>query len=226
MVGKLDLAETYGIVLADPAWHPGVIGIVASRLVEEFARPTMLVALSDTEGRGSGRSIPAFDLHAGLTACRDVLLRYGGHRAAAGVTVARDRLPEFAERFNAVARARLRPEDLMPEVHVDLEVSIEDITPELEAVLRHFEPCGVGNPTPALLVRHARLTCAPRPVAQDGVKLRLARRAGDLDAVAWGAIHRLEELQSGGAVDVVVRVERDDWLGERRVQARVTDFRV
>jgi single-stranded-DNA-specific exonuclease len=226
MVGKLDLAETYGIVLADPTWHPGVIGIVASRLVEEFGRPTMLVALSDTEGRGSGRSVPAFDLHAGLTACRDLLLRYGGHRAAAGITVARERVAEFAERFNAVARAQLRPEDLVPEVRVDLEVSIDDITPELEAVLRHFEPCGVGNPTPALLVRQARLTCAPRPVAQDGLKLRLGRQGGDLDAVAWGALHRLEELQSGGAVDVVVRVERDDWLGERRVQARVTDFRV
>lgn len=225
MVTKLDLDATYGVVLADPTWHPGVIGIVASRIVEEFARPTMLIALSDTEGRGSGRSIPAFDLHAGLSACRDVLLRYGGHRAAAGVTVAPERVAEFAERFNAVARERLKREDLMPEVHVDLELSIEEITPELEAVLRHFEPFGVGNPAPALLVRRARLACPPRPVAQDGVKLRLARQVGDLDAVAWGAAHRIEELQRGEPVDVVFRVERDDWLGEGRVQARVTDFR-
>jgi single-stranded-DNA-specific exonuclease len=226
MVTKLDLDETYGIVLADPTWHPGVIGIVASRLVEEFGRPTMLLALSDVDGRGSGRSIPPFDLHAGLTACRDVLLRFGGHRAAAGVTVARDRVPEFAARFNAVARSQLRKEDLVPEVHVDLELSIDDVTPELESVLRHFEPFGVGNPAPALLVRQARLSCPPRTVAQDGVKLRLTRRAGDLDAVAWGAAHRLEELQGGAAVDVVFRVERDDWLGDGRVQAKVTDFRV
>jgi single-stranded-DNA-specific exonuclease len=226
MVAQLDLDETYGLVLADPGWHPGVIGIVASRLVEEFARPTMLVALSDTEGRGSGRSISAFDLHAGLAACSDVLLRFGGHRAAAGITVARDRVPEFAARFNDVARSRLRKEDLIPEVRVDLEVSIDDVTPALEAVLRHFEPFGVGNPAPSLLVRQARLAGPPKTVAQDGVKLRLAREAGALDAVAWGAAHRLGELGTGGPVDVVFRVERDDWMGDGRVQARVTDFRV
>jgi len=123
-----------------------------------------------------------------------------------------------------VARANLRKEDLSPVVHVDLELSIDDVTPELESVLRHFEPFGVGNPAPALLVRQARLSTQPRAVAQDGVKLRLSRRDGDLDAVAWGAAHRMEELQAGGLVDVVFRVERDEWLGERRVQAKVTDF--
>ena len=93
-------------------------------------------------------------------------------------------------------------------------------------MLRHFEPFGVGNPAPALLVRQARLAGPPKTVAQDGVKLRLAREAGALDAVAWGAAHRLGELGTGGPVDVVFRVERDDWMGDGRVQARVTDFRV
>ena len=226
MVERLDLNETYGIVLADPGWHPGVIGIVAARLVEEFARPTILVALSETEGRGSGRSIPAFDLHAGLVACSDVLLRYGGHRAAAGVTVARDRVAEFTARFNAAARARLRPEDLVPELRVDLEVSVDEVTPALEAILRHFEPFGMGNPAPTLLVRRARLASPPRPVSQDSLKLRLAGEGGTLDAVAWGAAHRLEELGVDRPVDVIFRVERDDWLGQERVQARVTDFHV
>jgi len=222
----LDLDATYGVVLADDRWHPGVIGIVASRLVEEIARPVVLVALADNEGRGSGRSIPAFDLHGGLSACRDVLLRYGGHRAAAGVTVARERLGEFASRFNAVARERLRPEDLVADVRVDLEISIDDVTLELERYLRHFEPFGIGNPSPALLARRVRLTEPPRALSHDGVKLRLDRAAGALDAVAWGAAHRLPELGAGGPVDVVFRVERDEWHGESRVQAKVTDFRV
>jgi single-stranded-DNA-specific exonuclease len=226
MVEALDLETTYGIVLAGDQWHPGVIGIVASRLVEEFGRPTVLIALAGDEGRGSGRSIPAFDLHGGLAACHDVLTRFGGHRAAAGVTITRQRVPEFAARFNAVARERLRAEDLVPELRVDLELSIDDVTAELEGYLRHFEPFGVGNPAPALLVRGARLAGPPRAVAQDGVKLLLAREAGALDAVAWGAAHRLSELGSGGPVDVVFRVERDEWLGENRVQAKVTDFRV
>lgn len=226
MVSAVDLDHVYGIVLADEAWHPGVIGIVASRLVEELARPVVLVALSGSEGRGSGRSIPAFNLHDGLAACRDTLVRYGGHRAAAGITVTRERLPEFAARFNAVARERLRPEDLVPEVRVDLEISIDEITPELEGYLRHFEPFGVGNPAPALLARQVRLAGPPRAVAQDGVKLRLSRAADELDAVAWGAAHRLPELGTGGLVDVVFRVERDEWRGESRVQAKVTDFHV
>ena len=103
LVEQLDLDETYGIVLAEEGWHPGVIGIVASRLVEEFGRPTVLIALDGADGKGSGRSISAFDLHAGLSDCRDLLLRFGGHRAAAGVTIARDRVGDFARRFNAVA---------------------------------------------------------------------------------------------------------------------------
>src|SRR5438045_7604151 len=107
MVQQLDLAATYGIVLADAGWHPGVIGIVASRIVEEFGRPTVLVALDGAEGKGSGRSISAFDLHGGLAECRDLLLRFGGHRSAAGVTIAADRVPEFAARFNEVAASKL-----------------------------------------------------------------------------------------------------------------------
>jgi single-stranded-DNA-specific exonuclease len=226
MIATMDIDAMYGVVLASPGWHPGVIGIVASRLVEEIGRPTVLVALSETEGRGSGRSIPAFDLHAGLAACSDLLLRFGGHRAAAGVTIARDRVQDFATRFDEVARSRLRPEDLVSEVRVDLEISIDDVTPELEAVLRHFEPFGVGNPAPALLARQVRLAGAPRPVAQDGLKLRLVRDRGDLHAIAWGAAHRLVEFGPGGPMDVVFRVERDEWQGESRVQVRVTDFRL
>src|SRR6478672_11359883 len=107
MVLQMDLSSTYGIVLAEQGWHPGVIGIVASRIVEEFGRPTVLVALEGGEGKGSGRSISAFDLHGGLSKCRDLLTRFGGHRSAAGVTIAADRVGAFAARFNEVARSRL-----------------------------------------------------------------------------------------------------------------------
>src|SRR5206468_7194979 len=102
----LDLSSTYGIVLAEAGWHPGVIGIVASRIVEEFGRPTILVALDGDEGKGSGRSISAFDLHAGLSACKDLFLRFGGHRSAAGVTIDASRVPECAQGFNGLAAAR------------------------------------------------------------------------------------------------------------------------
>jgi single-stranded-DNA-specific exonuclease len=228
LISTIDLDQTYGLVLADEGWHPGVIGIVASRIVEETGRPTVLVALDgDGSGRGSGRSIPTFDLHAALAECAPLLDRFGGHRAAAGVTVSRANLPAFAEQFNAVARSRLRPEDLVAEVRVDLEVSIDDVTGDLEKMLRHFEPFGVGNPAPALLARGVRLAGPPRAVAETGVKLRFAQATGELDAVAWGAVHRLPELTAADAgFDVVFRVERDEWQGVSRLQAKVTDFRV
>jgi single-stranded-DNA-specific exonuclease len=221
----IDLEGKYSIVLADDNWHPGVIGIVASRLVEELGRPTVLVALSGEEGRGSGRSIPAFDLHSGLSACADLLVRYGGHRAAAGVTVSRSRVDEFAARFEQVARSRLNPDDLLSEVRIDLELPIDEVTADLERYLRHFEPFGVGNPSPALLARAVHLNGPPRPVAQDGLKLRLVCRSRDLDAVAWGSAHRVSELETGGPVDLVFRVERDEWQGYSRIQAKVADFK-
>lgn len=238
-VERLPLDSTYGIVLASDDWHPGVIGIVASRLVEEFGRPTVLIALAGDEGRGSGRSNAVFDLHEGLAACRDLLVRFGGHRAAAGVTVLRTQVAAFAERFNAVAQARLSPDDLAREVRVDLELGLGDVTTEVEAMLRHFEPFGVGNPTPAVLARDVRVAVAPRRIARDGLRFRLqdgGKEAGSsagtdqdgdgVEAVAWGLADRAAELAVGHAVDVVFRIERDEWGGEQRLQARVTDFRV
>src|SRR3954470_5893743 len=127
----LDLEETYGIVLAEGGWHPGVIGIVASRIVEEFGRPTILIGLEGDEGKGSGRSISRFDLHAGIGRCRHLLKRFGGHRSAAGVTIARDQVEAFAHAFNESARSVLTPDDLVPELRVDMEVSLSDITPGL-----------------------------------------------------------------------------------------------
>ena len=225
MVSRLDMDETFGIVLADEEWHPGVVGIVASRLVEEFARPTLLVALHDGIGKGSGRSIPAFDLHAGLGECRDVLLRFGGHKAAAGITIESGRVAELAQRFNDVARARLSPDDLIPVVRVDLELPIESASADLEALLRHFEPFGVGNPAPVLMTRGARIARPPRVIGQDGLRLRLAGPDGEIDALGWGMASLAPMLSPGQTVDVTFRLERDEWNGTSRLQARLSGLR-
>ena len=226
MVDRLDLDSTYGIVLARQGWHAGVIGIVASRIVEETARPAVLIALDGDEGKGSGRSISAFDLHAGLGACRDLLERFGGHRAAAGVTIAADRVEAFAERFNDVARQRLTADDLVPEMRVDLEVGIDGANGDLEALLRHFEPFGMGNPSPVLVARDVTLLGAPRVVGQDGLKLRLRTASGEMEAIGWGMAGRAAELCDGYSVDVAFRLERDEWNGVSRLVARLADFRV
>ncbi|MFL5567790.1 MAG: single-stranded-DNA-specific exonuclease RecJ [Gemmatimonadaceae bacterium] len=220
----MDLDEMFSIVLADDSWHPGVVGIVASRLVEEFGRPTVLIALTGDLGKGSGRSIPKFDLHGALGQAREHLLRYGGHRVAAGVTIARDKVSDFAARFNEIARSQLTPADLVPEIRVDLEVSIEGLDARIESLFRHFEPFGIGNPTPVLLARNVVIARPPRVVGQDGLRLVLDTGSGSLDAIGWGLATRALEFQPGTKVDIAFRLERDDYRGESYLQARIADI--
>lgn len=215
----------FGVVLASEGWHPGVIGIVASRLVEEFNRPTMLVALQDGVGKGSGRSIQPFDLHAGLSACRDLLLRYGGHRAAAGITIDPAMVEAFATRFDEVARQRLTPDDLVPELRVDLELGIDEVTFELERLLGHFEPYGIGNPAPTLVSRRVRLATTPKVLSDRGVRLRFAAPSGTLEAIWWGNPERAADLKAGAVCDIAYRLELDTYFGEPRLSARILDLR-
>src|SRR5437867_4608218 len=147
--------------------------MAASRTVAECVTPTILLALEGDEGKGSVRSISPFDLHAGISRCRDLLLRFGGHRSAAGITIARDRVPDFARRFNEVARETLTPADLVPELRADLEVQLHDVTDGLEALLRHVVPCGIGNPSPVLIARGVTVVAPPMVVGQDGLRFFL-----------------------------------------------------
>ena len=223
---EMDLPSTFGIALAGEGWHPGVIGIVASRIVEEFGRPTMLIALEGEQGKGSGRSISVFDLHGALTECRDLLQRFGGHRSAAGITIARERVDEFAARFNSVAASRLTEDDLVPELRVDLELPLSDANSELETLLRYIEPCGVGNPSPLLVSRGLIVASPPRVVGKDGLKVAFSSEGRTLVMVGWGMGPRARELDVGMRVDVAYRLERDEWNGESRLQGRLADFRV
>lgn len=225
MIGHLDLDETYGIILAREGWHPGVIGIVASRVVEEFGRPAVLIGIDGETGKGSGRSISAFDLHAALAQCADLFTRFGGHRAAAGVTIPRGNIPAFAQRFNEVATSELEADDLVPEIRIDLEVPFDDVNDELEAMLRHFEPYGMGNPSPVLVSRGVRLRGNARAIGRDGLKVVVEAGAGTVEAVGWGMAERIPDLPAGGMVDIAFRLERDEYKGVSRLQARIADIR-
>jgi single-stranded-DNA-specific exonuclease len=225
LAATLDLDAAAGLVIAAEGWHPGVIGIVASRLVEDLYRPVVLVAVDGGVGKGSGRSIPAFDLHGGLTACADLLVRYGGHRAAAGLTVDASRIPELAARFDSVARERLTKEDLTPELRVDLEIPLAEANDSLERLLRHFEPFGIGNPAPLLVTRGIRLASAPRMIGQNGLKFALRDSTTELEGVWWGVSHRAAEWSATQVVDVAYRLERDLWKDTSRLVARMADIR-
>lgn len=225
MAGELDLEQTLGVVLARADWHPGVIGIVASRLVEQLGRPVVLLAQHDGRWRGSGRSVTAFDLHAGLTECSDLLDRYGGHRLAAGVTLpeAAGAVEEFASRFNAVARRTLAPDDLSRTVRIDMPLNLADATGEFERRLRHFEPFGIENPAPIFAAEGVRLAGRSRVVGRDHLRLRLAQDDAQLDAIGWGMGGLRGALERCESFAVAYRLERDEWNGADRLQARLVD---
>lgn len=222
----MDLDATWGIVLDSSDWHPGVIGIVASRVVERTHRPTMMIAVQAGIGKGSGRSIAAFDLHAALLSCGDLLMKYGGHKAAAGLTIDAARIPEFAERFNAVARERLTVDDLVPRLRTDLDLPLEEADEAFERALRHLEPFGVGNPGPVLVARGVRVGAPPRRIGTDGLKLSLETGRGTMDGVGWGLASRAAELRAGASVDIAYRLDVNEYRGTRTLQAVVQDFRV
>jgi single-stranded-DNA-specific exonuclease len=216
-------ADKAALVVAGEGWHPGVVGIVASRLVERWRRPCVVIALDGDAGRGSGRSIPAFDLHAGLGACGGHLLRFGGHRAAAGLDIARDEVDPFRRAFAAHAGELLAPEDLIPVERVDAVVPGGSLGLPLAEELETLKPFGMGNPQPTLLVPAARVEA----VAGMGKDRQHARftvvTAGSRSrGVAFGSPPRSIAGADSGPHDLALRLELNRWNGavEPRVVLR------
>jgi single-stranded-DNA-specific exonuclease len=208
------------IVLAAEDWHPGVIGIVASRLVERYGRPTFLIAWEGDTGRGSGRSIPGFDLHGALHRVGGTLEKFGGHSMAAGLTVQRARFEEFRVAFLEVAAQLLRPEDLVPAQRIDLEVPLGNLSEDLERLMRHLEPCGMGNPAPVFGVRGARAVGARR-VGTNHLRFVLDDGSGALPAIGFQWADQVPDAWLEHPLDVAFRLEHDDWQGRSTLQARV-----
>lgn len=203
-----------GYVLAGEDWHEGVIGIVASRLVEKYRRPVVLIAGTDGDWKGSGRSIGGFDLHAALAACSEHLERFGGHRAAAGLSIRPDRVDGFAAAFSAHADARLTEDDLSPPLVVDAVVSGRACTLELADELRRLAPFGLGNPGVTLLVAGCELS--DLQTVGEGKHLRFRARdengaAGS--AIAFGLGAQLDRWRQVGTYDVAFRLEANTWNG-------------
>jgi single-stranded-DNA-specific exonuclease len=214
-----DPVRDAGFVLVGDGWHPGVVGIVASRVVERYGRPTFLIAFDGDIGKGSGRSTSRFDLHAALLSCGDLLQRFGGHRMAAGLTIHRTQLDEFRERFGDVARQRLGPEDLGPEQRVDLEIGLHEVTHELERLCRYLEPCGHGNPGPVFGVRGVRFTNRST-VGNGHLKGVLEDGRTRLPVIGFQWSDRVSWL-TDDLVDAAFRIECNEWNGMITLQARL-----
>jgi single-stranded-DNA-specific exonuclease len=204
---------------------PGIVGLAASRLTEAYYRPSVVVELGEEESRGSCRSIPEFNITAALDQCADLLIRYGGHAAAAGFTVATDKLVTLRCRLQAIAAEQLAGVELRPLLRIDAEIPLEEVNWATRALLGEIEPCGVGNPHPVLVSRGVEVRDR-RAIGGEQKHLKLTLRDGR--GVAWDGIffrqgHLWDKIP--GRVDVAYTLEVNEWNHEKRLQLNVQDLR-
>jgi len=225
LADSFDPERDYAVVLAADGWHPGVIGIVASRVVEHVHRPAVLIALDGEIGRGSARSIPPFDLFAGIHGCAALLERHGGHKQAAGLEVRRERIAELRAALNEHARSVLRPDDLVPLLHYDLEIPLDDRMAGLHDMLRHAGPHGLGNPAPVFVARGVDAGGRMRVVGDGHAKLRLRQGGPAFDAIGFRMAARIQQLDLSAPIDIAFQIQQDTWNGTARLQLRLLDVR-
>jgi single-stranded-DNA-specific exonuclease len=216
-----DIGGRYSLVLGEDGWHPGVLGIVASRIVEKFHRPTVVIGFQDGQGKGSARSIRGFHMVDGLRSCADCLEKFGGHEYAGGLTVRRENFSTFAERFETIARATLAPEDLTPLLEIDAQLDFSAIGMELMKQLSALEPFGIGNPEPLFMTRGVEI--ADRKTINGGARFKLRHSGKTLGAVAFGLADGLPESQA--KVDIVYRLNENEWNDTYAVELRIIDGR-
>lgn len=221
-----DPNEDFGVVLEGDGWHPGVIGIVASRVAERIHRPVVMAAADGERVRGSARSIPEFDLLEGIRACGEHLERFGGHRQAAGMDLHRRNLPAFREAFNQAARGVLEGKDLRPTVKPELEVALGEVSEDLYRYLKYLEPHGIGNPRPVFGARSLTLSGPARVVGSNHLKCRLRGGGDEIEAIGFGLADRIPPRTLGkGPMDVAFQLQENEYRGVRSLQARLKDIR-
>ena len=224
---EADLKNENALVLADAGWHPGVVSIVASKIKEEFNRPTIIIALENGSGKGSARSVAGFDLYEALTACKTHLDGYGGHPMAAGFTLSNQKLEDFKKAFINFANERLTEENLQATLTLDSEIALQDITPRFMEFLDKLSPYGPGNMRPKFAIRNAEIAGAPKVIGKTGEHIRFKIRQGlkSYPAVGFGLSNKYEMLITGQPVDIACVVETNEWQGNTSIQMNVRDIK-
>jgi single-stranded-DNA-specific exonuclease len=220
---------TPALVLASADWHPGLIGIVAGRLVDLYARPVLLIALRDADvpGQGSGRSVPGFRLHEALQACSADLLSHGGHAAAAGFKIGREAVAGFRDRFCAYAGRHFPDGPPAPRLVIDAEVPLSALTPGLLQALAQLEPYGAGNAQPLFLAGGLQVVGEPRRIGggERHLTFRVRQEGRELRVIAFGMADRAGELMAaGGRCCLVFTPRLNEWQGRRSVELEVRDL--
>lgn len=225
---EVDLERDRAVVLASRGWHPGVIGIVASRLKEEFSRPTVIISFDEEGlGKGSARSIKGLDMYAALSDVSDFLEGFGGHPMAAGLTVSAKKMDDFRRAFLKFVNRRLVPEDLVPTLTMDGEMSLTDIDSRFMDFLEKLGPYGPGNMRPKFVSRGIEIVGNPRIIGKGG-HIRFSARQNDrtYPAIGFNLAHFYENLITGQKVDLAYVVETNEWQGETSIQLNIRDIKI
>lgn len=222
---EINLEKDKVLVIASENWHSGVIGIVCSRITEKYHRPSVLISIDGYEGRGSARSISNFNLYENLSKCKDLFVRFGGHKQAAGLTIKKDDIEEFRKRINDIADQVLDDIDLIPQTIVDAEIDVEEIILKSANELKALEPFGIDNPSPSFLFRNASIK-AIRLIGKDGkhLKLSVEKDGHSVDCVGFGFGNYFKVLKIGQKIDLVVSIDINDFLGQQSVQLIIKDI--
>jgi single-stranded-DNA-specific exonuclease len=212
------------IVLHQDNWHPGVIGIVASRLVERFYRPTIIISFKETIGRGSGRSIKNFHLFDALSKCQDLLEGYGGHAYAAGLTLLKENLTRFQELINKIAHQTILGEDLLPTLEIDAEIPLGALSEEFILEIETLAPFGTGNPKPIFSSRALELKNSPQIVGRDSLKMWISDGRTIYPAIGFKMAEFISSISEDKRYDLAYTPSLDDWQGGNAVQLEIKDI--
>ncbi|MBI5059750.1 single-stranded-DNA-specific exonuclease RecJ [candidate division KSB1 bacterium] len=214
------------IVLSREGWHPGVIGIVASRLIERYYRPTVMITVENGMGKGSARAIAKFDIYLALKACSDLLQQFGGHKYAAGLTIEAKNIPAFQERFEQVCREMIPEEDLVPKIKIESEISLDEITPEMVNTLKRFAPFGPKNNRPNFFTRGLEVLDSPRIVGANHLKFRAGQGGASFEAIGFNLGDRIHKVDNGSRhLEMVYAIEENEYMNRKSIQLRIKDLR-
>ena len=213
-------------VVYQPHWHKGVVGIVASRLIEHYYRPTVVLTQSGEYAAGSARSVPGFNLYEAIHACREHLLGYGGHFAAAGMTLETEQVDAFRNKFEEVVAATISPELLIPEIVIDAEISLKDIKQSFYDILCQMEPFGPENLRPVFIVKKVTDTGWSKIVKEQHIRFSLKQDNITFTGIGFGMAEKFHLLQLKQPVDIVFKIDENEWNEQKSLQLRMIDFRL
>jgi len=220
--------DKFTTVVYQEDWHKGVIGIVASRLIETYYRPTLVFTKSGDKLAASARSVKDFDVYNALEACAEHIEQFGGHMYAAGLTLKEEQYPFFRQKFEEVVQQTIHPDLLIPEISIDAEIDFADITPKFNRLLKQFEPFGPGNMSPVFVSRNIKDTGFGKPIGGDQTHLRLFVKQGESEgfaAIGFGLAKKMEVACNGEAFDAAYSIDENEWNGQVSIQLRLRDIR-